>query len=175
MSAKKLYLIDTDVLVVSSRIHYDPGFCKAFWDWIDVGFDSGMFFSIDKVKDELSSGHEDDVLKQWSKRTKLKNFFLPTKVATSKWADIANWAQTKTPEYLPAAKAKFLNVKSADAWLVAYSAHHSNFEIVTNERAEPNSRKDIKLPDAAKAQGVVAINLAQLLKTHAFNNFTFRP
>lgn len=174
MNAKKRYLLDTDVLVVSSRIHYDPGFCKAFWDWIDVGFNSGVFFSIDKVKDELSSGQE-DVLSQWSKRSNLKNFFLPTKAATSKWADISNWAETKTPAYLPAAKAKFLNAKSADAWLIAHSAYQSNFEIVTNERAEPNSRKDIKLPDAAKAQGVNAINLTQLLKKHAHNNFTFRP
>lgn len=174
MSAKKRYLLDTDVLVVSSRIHYDPGFCKAFWDWIDVGFNSGVFFSIDKVKDELSSDQE-DFLSQWRKRSTLKNFFLPTKSSISKWADISNWAETKTPTYLPDAKAKFLNVKSADAWLIAYSAHQSNFEIVTNERAEPNSRKDIKLPDAAKAQGVDAINLAQLLKKHAHNNFTFRP
>ncbi len=175
MSDKKRYLIDTDVLVVSSRIHYDPGFCKAFWDWIDVGFNSGMFFSIDRVKDELSSGHDEDVLNQWCKRPKLKNFFLSTKAATAKWANISNWAQTKKPDYLPAAKAKFLNVKSADAWLIAYSAYQTKFEIVTNERAEPNSRKDIKLPDAAKAQGINSINLAQLLKKHAHNNFTFRP
>lgn len=174
MNAKKRYLLDTDVLVVSSRVHYDPGFCKAFWDWIDVGFNSGVFFSIDKVKDELSSG-QGDALSQWSKRSNLKNFFLPTKAATGKWADISNWAETKTPAYLPAAKAKFLNVKSADAWLIAHSANQSNFEIVTNERAEPNSRKDIKLPDAAKAQGVNAIDLSQLLKKHAHNNFTFRP
>lgn len=145
----------------------------AFWDWIDVGFKSGVFFSIDKVKDELSSGQE-DVLRQWSLRPDLKTFFLPTKAATGKWADIAKWAETKTPAYLPAAVAKFLNVKSADAWLIAYSAHQSNFEIVTNERAEPNSRKDIKLPDAAKAQGVNAINLSRLLKKHAHDNFTFR-
>lgn len=174
MNAKKRYLLDTDVLVVSSRIHYDPGFCKAFWDWIEVGFNSGMFFSIDKVKEELSSGQA-DVLSQWSKRSQLKKFFLSTKAATSKWAEISNWAETKTPAYLPAAKAKFLNVNSADAWLIAHSAHQLNFEIVTNERAEPNSRKDIKLPDAANAQGVKAINLTQLLKKHAHNNFTFKP
>jgi hypothetical protein len=104
MNAKKRYLLDTDVLVVSSRIHYDPGFCMAFWDWIDVDFKSGVFFSIDKVKDELSSGQE-DVLRQWSLRPDLKTFFLPTKAATGKWADIAKWAETKTPAYLPAAVA----------------------------------------------------------------------
>lgn len=175
MIANGRYLLDSDVLVVSTRIHYHPGFCAAFWDWVDFGFNSGHFYSVDKVKDELVAGDEEDALYQWCKRPALKNFFLPTKGTTSKWGDIANWAQQRKPEYLDGAKAKFLNVKSADAWLIAYAATNPGFTIVTNERGEPNSRRDIKLPDAAAAQGVRTMPLSQLLRTHAHNNFTFKP
>jgi hypothetical protein len=165
------YLLDTDVLVASKRLHYHPDFCQLFWDWIDAGHTGHSFYSIDRVKDELLIGNEQDLLRQWCKRVHLSDFFLPTRDATPKWAELANWAQSKA--YLPAAISKFLSAKSADAWLIAYAALTPGWTIVTNEVAAPQSRKDIKLPDAAAALGVRTVNLSQLLRTHAKSNFTF--
>ena len=165
------YLLDTDVLGTSKRIHYHPDFCQLFWDWVDAGHNGGTFYSVDKVQDELLGGNEKDLLHQWCKRPDLANFFLPTKQATAKWGELANWVKTK--QYLPAALAKFLAVKSADAWLIAYAALSPGWTIVTNEVAAPDAKKDIKLPDAAAALGVKTMNLSQLLKAHAKANFTY--
>jgi hypothetical protein len=167
------YLLDTDVLVASNRIHYHPDFCQLFWDWLDTGHGKGQFFSLDKVKDELEGGKDDDLLKQWCKRPQLKSFFQSSKAHASKWQQIANWANTRDPKFTPGALAKFLDIKSADAWLIAYAAANPGWTIVTNEVSAPESRKDVKLPDAATALGVKTIPLSRLLQIHAKNNFTF--
>lgn len=167
------YLLDTDVLVASKRIHYHPDFCQLFWDWIDAGHSGGCFYSVDRVKNEQLGGSETDLLHQWCKRPDLADFFLPTKAATPKWGELAKWASGR--QFAPAALAKFLSVKSADAWLVAYAATTPGWTIVTNEVAAPDSKKDVKLPDAAAALGVRTMNLSQLLKAHAKTNFTYSP
>lgn len=174
MSDTQKYLLDTDVLVASRRIHYQPGFCQAFWSWVDAGFSNEVLFSIDKVKDEIANGHESDPLSEWAKQAKLKSFFLSTKGVAAKWAEIATWAQNRVPEYSNGAKNKFLSASGADAWLIAFAAANPGYTVVTNEVPAPESKNDIKLPDAAKALGVRTINLIQLLQTHAHNNFTFR-
>ena len=168
------YLLDSDVLAAASRIHYHPDFCQLFWDWIDVGHSHGEFFSIDKVHGELKAGDDKDPLSQWCQRPTLSDFFLPTRTATAKWRDLANWASTRSPIYLPAAQSKFLSVNSADAWLIAFAAANAGWTIVTNEVAAPASRRDIKLPDAAQAQGVKTMSMSTLLRTHAKANFTFK-
>jgi hypothetical protein len=173
MTGAAQYLLDTDVLVASKRIHYHPNFCQLFWDWIDVGHRSAAFYSIDKVKSELLGGNEEDLLHEWCRRPNLKNFFLPTKSAAPTWSELARWAQSRLPAYKPAALAKFLAVKSADAWLVAYAATNRGFVIVTNEVPAPQSQRDIKLPDAAAALGVPTISLPQLLRKHAKSNFAY--
>lgn len=167
------YLLDTDVLVSSKRIHYHPDFCQLFWDWIDEGHAHQAFYSIDKVKGELEGGDDEDLLKQWCKRPNLSGFFLGTKASAPKWTELANWAAKKTPSFIPAALSKFLDVKSADAWLIAYAASNPGWVIVTNEVSAPDSKKDIKLPDAAMALGVDTIPLPRLLRQHAARNFTF--
>jgi len=173
MSGIKRYLLDSDVLVTSNRWHYQPGFCEAFWDWIDAGHKSGRFYSIDKVKDELCGPKkEPDLLHKWAMRPGLADFFLKSSPAATHWSDLSNWALARP--YLPAAKEKFLNVKSADAWLIAFSLHAGECVVVTNEVAAPESKRDIKLPDAATAHGVQTMNLSALLALHAHKNFTFK-
>lgn len=167
------YLLDTDVLVSSKRLHYHPDFCQLFWDWIDHGHGAGTFFSLDRVKDELMGGDEEDVLHQWCVRPGLKNFFLPSKPSTPKWGELSQWATSRQPQFLPAAIAKFLNVKSADAWLIAHAASNQGWTVVTNEVSAPEAKRDVKLPDAAKALGVQTINLNELLRKHSKHNFTF--
>lgn len=168
------YLLDSDVLVASKRLHYHPDFCQLFWDWIDAGHSAGVFYSLDKVKAELMSGHEDDILHQWCKRPGLASFFLSSKGSTVEYGAVANWAATKQPNFLPAALNKFLSAKGADAWLVATAANRgAAWKVVTNEVSAPQSRKDIKLPDAAIAMSVGTLPLTGLLRAHAKANFSF--
>lgn len=167
------YLLDTDVLVASKRIHYHPDFCQLFWDWVDAGHGSGLFYSLDKVKDELEGGDDEDLLKQWAKRPHLKSFFLSSKPYTANWQRLAQWASTRSPSFTPGALAKFLDIKSADAWLIAYASGNPGWHVVTNEVSAPDSKKDVKLPDAAQALGVQTFPLGRILRLHARNNFTF--
>lgn len=167
------YLLDTDVLVSSKRIHYHPDFCQLFWDWIDDGHTRQAFYSIDRVKGELEGGDDEDLLQQWCKRPNMGDFFLGTRASAAKWGELANWAHRRMPAFLPAALAKFLDAKSADAWLIAYAASNPGWVIVTNEVSAPESKKDVKLPDAAHALGVETIPLPKLLRRHALTNFTF--
>ena len=168
------YLLDTDVLVASKRLHYHPDFCQIFWDWIDYGHSAGFFYSLDKVKLELMSGNEDDILYQWCKRPGLANFFLTSKDSIPQYAHLANWANLRQPAYIPAALSKFLAVKGADAWLIATASKMgATWQIVTNEVPAPDSKKDIKLPDAAKSLNVTTLSMTDLLKRHAKKNFGF--
>lgn len=168
------YLFDSDVLISAKNFNYKPSFCPAFWDWIIAGHNANAFFSIDKVKKELLNGDRDDPLYAWSQDQSLSGFFLDSKPSISKWAELSQWANDPKRQYLPAAKAKFLNVASADAWLIAYAAMTGDFLIVTNEVSAPQSKRDIKLPDAALALGVKTVSLPSVLTQHAHGNFVFK-
>lgn len=174
MQNNERFLLDSDVLIAAKNLHYNPKYCVAFWEWILSAHQFGKIHSIDKVRDELQVGKEEDALHAWSQLPELSGFFVSSGPATAQWRKLAVWATQRTPEYLQAALDKFLDVKSADAWLIAYAATQSNVTVVTNEKAEPFSKKAIKLPDAAAALGVKTITLFELLQQHATGTFSFQ-
>lgn len=169
------YLFDSDVLINAKNFHYNPKFCPEFWDWIVAGHNAGLMFSIDKVRDELLNGKKDDPLYGWAKADALEKFFLNSKPATAKWSQLSQWANDPKRGYFEAAKVKFLDDDSADAWLIAVAAHEGDFRIITNEVHRPESKRDIKLPDAAAALGVKTIALHEVLALHARPGFKFEP
>lgn len=169
------YLFDTNVLITAKNFHYSPGFCPEFWDWIVAGHKAGLLFSIDKVRDELLNGNKEDPLYAWARSETLGGFFLNSKLATAKWAQLSQWANDPKRGYFEAAKAKFLDEGSADAWLIAVAAHEGDFRIITNEVPAPEAKRDIKIPDAAAALGVITIALHEVLAMHALPGFKFKP
>ena len=173
MASNKKYLLDSDVLIGAKNLYYRPNFCAAFWNWIETGHASGRIYSIDKVKAELLSAKEADVLYTWAQRSALANFFLPSMNAAPKWADLSKWAVDEANGFSTAAQSKFLSAESADAWLIAYAAHAKGYTVVTNEVSAPLSKRNIKLPDAAKVLSVETISLFDLLHMHARNTFDF--
>ena len=54
-------------------------------------------------------------------------------------------------------------------WLSA--GHKAGLFFSANEKSEPNSKKDIKLPDAALWLGVKTVKLFDLLQQYAGHNF----
>lgn len=172
MPSNERYLIDSDVLITSKNLYYRPNFCEAFWSWIISGHTAGRLFSIDKVKQELLNGDKDDPLYQWVQSDALKDFFLGSAASAAKWKDLASWVMNG--DYMQAAKDKFLNANSADAWLIAVAAAEGDCIIVTNEISAPNSIKNIKLPDAAAALNVKTISLFQLLQGSAHRTFEYK-
>jgi hypothetical protein len=173
MSGPIRYLLDSDVLITAKNLHYNPRFCGLFWSWISHAHKANHLFSLDKVKDELLVGNEEDELHSWAKDPQLLGFFLSSVGCASHWGKLATWANLPKNSFKEVAKAKFLDIDSADAWLIAYAAEHKDCVIVTNEVSSPFSKASIKLPDAAAHLGVKTINLFQLLNRHSAENFKF--
>lgn len=169
------YLLDSDALISAKTLYYRPSYCQAFWAWLEDCRAAGAVCSIDKVRDELLNGSEDDHLVQWAKDRDEDDFFLPTRGIMKAYGTVSNWALSRTPAFKPAALNKFLRANAADAWLIAYAAASpGEYVIVTNEVSAPESRRDIKLPDAAHALGVQTIRLFELLDLLAQGTFNFR-
>jgi hypothetical protein len=57
----------------------------------------GKILSIDKVRDELQVGKQEDVLHAWSQLPELSEFFVPSSPATAQWSKLAVWATRRTP------------------------------------------------------------------------------
>ncbi|MFZ6641308.1 DUF4411 family protein [Undibacterium sp. TC4M20W] len=169
------YLLDSDVLISAKNLHYNPKFCGVFWSWINEAHNAGNLFSVDKVKNELLSGGDKDVLYEWATRTNLSSFFLKTNQCAKQWGALSAWAHSPAKAFKEVAKAKFLDIESADAWLIAYAAEHKDCVIVTNEVSAPFSKSSIKLPDAAAHLGVKTTTIFDLLCRHSGSNFIFSP
>lgn len=167
------YLFDSDVLIASARLHYHPNYCEAFWDWVADGYKAGIFYSIDKVRNELLDGDKDP-LQKWADSPALKGFFQPSMQALPRWKELTDFAVDPRRAFKEGAKAKFLNQEKADAWLIAHAAHHKEFTIITNEVSAPMSKAEIKLPDASAWLNVPTGKIHPLLHQFAQSNFKFR-
>lgn len=116
-------------------------------------------------------GHEDDEARTWAKSIS-SNFFLEdSKVqeVMECYTQVIRWAY-QSQQYTPAAKAEFSHKKIADAFLIAL-AKHRGYTIVTQEKSNPDSKKKIFLPDAAKANGVRTVLIYDLLSSSAISTF----
>ncbi len=117
----------------------------------------GVVGSIDAVRDELIAGV--DELSDWTNKN--KSFFRPlTSEVVRSIGEVNAWAAA-SPDYDPAAKAEFASV--ADSSLVGY-AKEGGHTVVTHE-VLGNSRKRIKIPNAAAAHGVKVTNPFLMLRT----------
>ncbi len=179
MSQKK-YLFDSDSLIVAKNTHYAPEFCSAFWEWIVIGNEHQMFFTVDRVADELMLGNEGDYLRSFVEEHN-DHFVLSTKNdphCLGQYAQLQNWANTewvKGKNHSKTAKALevFAKEKTADSWLVSF-ASAKGYEIVTNERSSPESQTRVMLPDAANAMNVKVVKLYEVLALHSGPNFSFK-
>lgn len=171
------YLFDSDVLIVAKNIHYSPNFCLAFWDWIVTGNNHSVFYTIDKVFDEIK--HREDSLRDF---IELHNeYFVKNttqKEVITKYSEIQTWAHStwldgKDKNKTRKALEVFANEKTADPWLVAY-ASINGCSIISNEIPAFQSLSSIKLPDVANAFGVNVVKLNEVLNIYSGHNFSFK-
>ena len=52
------YLLDANVFIQASRLHYGFDFCPAFWSWLERENQTGKVFSISQILDELLAPDE---------------------------------------------------------------------------------------------------------------------
>ena len=162
MSTKSIYIVDSDVFIIAKNRYYAFDICPGFWDSVIHEHESGRLRSIDKVRQELLNGRPEEDLVQWVKNDLAVDFFLGTAepdVVTA-FGEVMLWVQ-RSPQYYDSAKASFAT--KADGWLVAYAAVHG-MTVATNELANPDSRKEVKLGDACNQFGVPYEDTFAMLK-----------
>ena len=162
MTDRTTYLVDSDVLITAKNLYYAFDLCPGFWKSLLHYHGEGRVFSVDRVRNELLVGRNDEELFQWVKNDVPKGFFLPvdTDELARVYTEIMLWVQ-RHPNYLDHAKAKFAT--GADGWLVA-CARVRGATVVTNEQPAPASRRDVKLPDVCEEFEVPRQNTFVMLR-----------
>jgi hypothetical protein len=163
MNPPPSYIVDSDVFISAKNAYYGFEICPGFWDSLIDHHQSGLVNSLDRIRDELLAGNEEEDLVQWVKKAVPSGFFLSSHDAqvVVAYQEIMLWVQ-RNAQYLDNAKAKFAT--EADGWLVAYARVHG-VEVVTNEQPRPESRSRILLPDVCSQFGVTYHDTFAMLKT----------
>lgn len=175
MNPENRYLIDSNVFIQAKNFHYRFCFCQAFWQWLADGHQAGLIFSTTKVLEELNAGNDDDPVKHWANQLPREFFIADTHDAEVMLAyrQIMQWNVSNT-HYRPQAKNEFARFDKADAFLIATAKAHG-YSVITYEKSNPESKKRILIPDAAKVFDIDSMMIYDLLSRHATGNFNFTP
>jgi len=150
------YLLDSNVFISAKNLHYGFDFCPGFWEWLEQAGAAGIAHSVEAVYAELVGG--DDDLAKWAKDH--RSLFLPLTVEEiPSVAAVNRWAND-SPDYDQAAKSELAAV--ADSFLIAHAVAGGH-TVVTHERIS-DSRRKIKIPNAAIANGVSVASPFQMLR-----------
>lgn len=165
--SQKIYLLDSDTLIRSSRDCYSNSFCPGFWDYLAGGLSGKIIISIDKVKNEIVDGGYDDFVKKWVEKKAPVGFFKSTdKTEVSEcYSRIVNWA-ARVEQFTDNAKAEFMSEK-ADAWLVSFALAYkskADFCVCTFEQYHADVRIRIPIPNVCKAFDIECVNIYGLLR-----------
>ena len=149
-------LLDSNVFIQASNLHYGLDFCPAFWEWLKKSNQAGKVFSISQVLDELTAGN--DELADWAK-SQGDVFYKEIDAATlAKLTEVAEWVQLEG--YEAAAINTFLQV--ADYYLISYALAHGH--IVVTHEVPANTTRKIKIPNVCVGVGVGCINPYAMLR-----------
>ena len=150
------YLLDANVFMSASNLHYGLDFCPAFWQWLIESNEAGRVFSIEKVEGEIHAGA--DELSDWAAERGSGFFLKPDQDVLPALATVSTWSTGQ--HYDPAAINTFLSV--ADYYLVAHALAHAH-TVVTHEKPE-NSPKKIKIPNACIGLGITCMTPFEMLR-----------
>ena len=150
------YLLDSDVFIRASNLHYGFDTCPGFWQWLESANQREQVCSISQVYAELQPG--DETLANWAKSMGTDFFREIDMMTLKKLETIKNW--TRNQQYSPAAMDTFL--QAADSALIAHALAHDH--IVVTHEVPAESRKKIKIPNVCVGVGVKCIGPFEMLK-----------
>lgn len=161
--ADRYYLVDSDVFIAAKNKFYAFDICPGFWECLLHHHREDRIFSVDRVRDELLAGRNDEDLALWIKDDVPAGFFLnaSTDQVSRVYKEIMVWVE-RHPRFFEPAKEEFAS--GADGWLVACAQAH-RATVVTNEESAPKSKRAIKLPDVCQAFDVPWENTFGMLRT----------
>lgn len=158
-----LYVVDSNFFIEAHRINYPIDVATGFWNKVRQLALEGMIISIDKVKKELYD--KNDALEFWCRGQLPEDFFKDTSVVMNTYAQVIDWAMSRSDHYLSNALNEFLDAREADAFLVAFClADPVNMVLVTQEVSEPYRRNKVKIPDACRAFNVSCVNTIEMFR-----------
>lgn len=159
MTGEKVFVLDANVLIDPARSYYAFDLVPAFWRLMVDLAKSGSIESIDRVHAELRKGNDD--LADWAQRD-FAHAFARTDVPTvvRAYAEVVQWVETEQ-QYRTAARTDFAD--GADGWLVAYAMAHGRI-VATNEKATPESKVRVPLPNVCVAFDVEYVGLFEMLR-----------
>ena len=149
-------LLDSNVFIQASNLHYGLDFCPAFWEWLKKSNQAGKVFSISQVLDELTAGN--DELAGWANLQGDVFYKEIDAVTLAKLTEVAEWVQLEG--YEAAAINTFLQV--ADYYLISYALAHGH--IVVTHEVPANTTRKIKIPNVCVGVGVGCINPYAMLR-----------
>lgn len=144
-----MYLLDSNAFMEANRLYYAFDIAPGFWVWLGDPSLLGRVASIQAVKDEITAGAGS--LVHWANARPAGFWLADTAAVVDAMRQLAAWASDPARGYHQAAVAEFLD--SADLRLIAH-AMATGRTVVTREQSAPQSKKKIKIPDAARAFGV---------------------
>ena len=152
------YLLDANVFMQATNLHYGFDFCPAFWDWLVREHATGRVLSIEKVGDEIQAGTGD--LTTWAAKQGSAFFVAPAPNALPALTKVSTWLASQ-PNYAQSAVSMFM--QGADYYLVAQAIADGHV-VVTHEVAAPHAIKKVKIPDVCIGLGVKCMTPFEMLR-----------
>jgi len=155
------YLLDANVFIEAHRRYYAFDIVPSFWQTLVQLAVDNKIITIDRVKQEIISTKEEDVLSNWA-IDEFDRWFMPTDDVNvfKSYGLIMNWVQ-KQSQYYDSAKSEFASV--ADSWLIAYAMTYG-YKIVTHEQFKRDVKKRILIPNVCRAFNVPFIDTFEMLR-----------
>ena len=159
MTSEKVFVLDANVLIDPARTYYAFDLVPAFWRLMVDLAKNGKIESIDRVHAELRRGNDD--LAGWAGRDFADAFArTDTPAVVQAYARVMQWVGAAR-QYRTAARTAFAN--GADGWLVAYTMAQGRI-VATNEKASPESRIRVPLPNVCAAFDVEYVDVFEMLR-----------
>lgn len=159
MTESPKFIVDSNILIESKRIDYGFDICPGFWELLEKGFAGGLIISHNKVYRELKEGRDD--LWDWVSHLPRACFPKESNDEFVVYRRLCDWV--RGGDFKQSAIDRFCESDYADPWICA-KAKVEGLTLVTQEVSEPNSRKDVKLPDACISIGVPYCNKYEMLR-----------
>lgn len=151
------YLLDSNTYIEAKNRYYGMDICPAYWEWLEIQFNSGAVASIDAIGKELKDGN--DELAQWAKDH--ANHFIKNddEATQTNFAEIVTYVANG--DFNPANRDSFL--AKADPWIIA-KAKTIGATLVTHETLLAPNTKKVKVPYICNQFGVPCVNTFQFLR-----------
>ncbi len=158
------YLLDSNCYIEPRNNFYAMDICPGYWDWMVRENKAGVLYSIDRIRQELVPGKNDDIT-EWAK-ARDETFFLPALTDNDVIAivtQITDWLETQVRinRYERRVVDDFL--RGADPYLIAFAKKHGHI-VVTQEAHKTEMKKKVGITIVCNQFGVQWMHLLDLLR-----------